>query len=106
MKIARTEMEVNEAESAEPWEAALVAVIRIFAARGQAIREAREKQENLGGSQCGCGGPGSVDSVGASEIGNPALEETETRSKGKAANEVYAQTAELVAEGQSKVFDT
>lgn len=68
-------MEVNEAESGKQCEAALVAVIRVFAARGRAIREARAEQENLVGSHRDCGGAGSVDSESASEIGNTALEE-------------------------------
>ena len=67
-------MEETQTALGDPSVAALVVALRIFAARGRAIREAQAKQENPNALQCNCVESDSADSQGLSRIGNTASE--------------------------------
>ncbi len=66
-------MEVREAESAEPWEAALVAVIRIFAARGRAIREERARSGQPTSAEGAAASPFEVDAQRPAQTEDEAM---------------------------------
>ncbi len=67
-------MEETQTALDDPSVAALVAALRIFAARGRAIREAQAKQENPNVLQCNRVESDSTDSQELSEIRNTLRE--------------------------------